>query len=467
MTLPPAALLPAQPWAPPSPGPDPWAGWHRLHPLSPLVRAGRGAVALLVVLLPTAFGGRRDPTALLTDAAGVGVLLVLGVISWAVTRWQVADGVLRVETGLLRRSSQRYPLTRVQAVDVAQTGLARVLGLAELRLRLPSGSEHGSGRLACLRVREAQALRARLLALAHGRAESSPAPPEQLLVALPTARLFASILLSVPGVLALVLVLSLVVLGVIDPGAASGALGGGAAGYLGIGTVLWRRFNGDARLRLAEAPDGLRLSSGLVQTTAETIPLARVQGVRLVEPLLWRPLGWCRLEAEVAGRRTRDEGQAEARRLRPLVPVGSRAQADAVLARVLPGAPWPSSGAPRRARWKAPLRYRNLAVGGDAHCLVSRGGRLHRVTTWVPLAKVQSIRRVQGPVQRRLGLATVHVDVAGRGVHAALRDRTVAEADAALAALPALCRDARRAAAPGPGQPGGDHRGPVSVSSDG
>ena len=67
-----------------------------------------------------------------------------------------------------------------------------------------------------------------------------------------------------------------------------------------------------------------------------------------------------------------------------------------------------------------------------------------RITDWVPLAKVQSLRWVQGPLQRRLRLASVHVDTAGRAVHATLRDRDAAEAAAALAELTDLAREARR-----------------------
>ena len=50
-------------------------------------------------------------------------------------------------------------------------------------------------------------------------------------------------------------------------------------------------------------------------------------------------------------------------------------------------------------------------------------------------------------MQRRLGLATVHVDVAGRRTRAEFRDRAVAEADALVEELTALSR-ARPAAAP-------------------
>ena len=47
-------------------------------------------------------------------------------------------------------------------------------------------------------------------------------------------------------------------------------------------------------------------------------------------------------------------------------------------------------------------------------------------------------------MQRRLNLATVHVDTAGRAVRAALRDRDAGEADQALARLAELARAARR-----------------------
>jgi putative membrane protein len=71
-------------------------------------------------------------------------------------------------------------------------------------------------------------------------------------------------------------------------------------------------------------------------------------------------------------------------------------------------------------------------------------GRINRATTWVPLEKTQSIRRVQGPLQRPLGLATVHVDVAGKRARAEFRDREVDEADRLVAELTQLSRAARR-----------------------
>ena len=78
------------------------------------------------------------------------------------------------------------------------------------------------------------------------------------------------------------------------------------------------------------------------------------------------------------------------------------------------------------------------------------GGRLRKVTHWVPLAKVQSIRVTEGPVQRRLDLASIHVDTAGRAMRAALRDRSVDEVSRTLPWLIEGARRARVSARPSP-----------------
>ena len=424
-------------------------GWHRLAPVSPIVRAGRAAIAIAVLLVPTALGGGGDPRKDLPQLVVVGVLLLLGFVSWLVTRWRIDGDDLRIETGLLRRQSLQFPLAQVQAVDVVRPGLARVFGVAELRLRM-GGSTGGTARLAYLPERDVEPLRTRLLALAHGGAHGAAVVDEieeRVLASVPTGRLVASILLSDVGFFAIAILAGLIVTAVAAPAAAKGAFGGTAVWVVGGLTMLWRRFNQEYKLTVAEAPDGLRLRSGLVALTSETIRPGRVQAVRMVEPFVWRRLGWCRLEVDIAGRqRRKGEGEAQRAPLRAVLPVGSHALAEQLLGRIVPNAPTERRRPPRRALVKSPLRYRFLSVGRNDTCVVTTTGRIRRVTAWVPLAKVQSFRRVQGPVQRRLRLVSIHLDTAGRSVHANLRDRDVDDADGALEALVGLARAARRSA---------------------
>lgn len=434
-------------------------GWHRLHPLSPLVRAGRTLIAVLVVFAGTlAPGGRGGPRGLAGQLGFGGILLVVGVVSWLVTRWRVEDGDLRIETGLVRRSSQRFPLSQIQAIDVVRPAVARAFGLAELRLRM-GGSTGGSGRLAYLGSEEANVVRTRLLALSRGLPEHSAEPAERILVSVPVGRLIASILLSRPAIVAVVLGAALAVTNTVAPSATLPLISSSGAMAIGFLTVLWRRFNGNYRLTVADASDGLRLRSGLLETTAETIPRGRIQAVRMVEPLLWRPMGWCRLEVDVAGRQHADgENSSESRQLRSVLPVGTHAEAAGLLRQVLPDAATDRARPPRRAWIKSPLRYHYLSWGHNRSCVVTTTGRLALVTSWVPMAKVQSLRLVQGPVQRALNLATLYLDTAGRSVHAAIRDRDAEEARTILVNLTTLSRDARRgdfpwAALKGPATP--------------
>jgi putative membrane protein len=428
-------------------------GWQRLHPLSPVVRGGRATIAIGFLLLPIAFGGDTLSNAT-PQLVIVGILVLGGFVSWLVTRWRVEGDDLRIETGLLRRRSLRFPLAQVQAIDVVRPGLARLFRVAELRLRT-AGASGATARLAYVAEREVEPLRDRLLALARGaRRDEKPAdtseqdsvatPAEEILAVVATWPLIASIMLESGW---LILVLAGLVAGfVFSPSTAAGVLGGsGFVWAISLGTILWRRFNQQYRLTVAEGPDGLHLRGGMVALSAEVIRPGRVQAVRLVEPLLWRPLGWCRLEVDIAGRqRGKGEGEAQRGQLRALLPVGSRTLGLALVDRLVPDQPRELSRPPRRVRFKSPFRYPALSWGRSGSYVATTSGRLRRVTCWVPLEKVQSLRHVQGPVQRRLRLASVHVDTAGRTVHATLRDRDSGEAAEALGELTDLARAARR-----------------------
>ena len=425
-------------------------GWHRLHPLSPVTRIGRIVpVVVLGLVLSSAHhksgGGGSGDTVFLIYAAVLVVGVVLGLVHWLVTRWQLAGGTLRIETGLIRHDSRQLPLARIQAVDIVRPFAARVLGLSELRIRL-AGSGSTDGKLAYLSERAALELRTVLLAAHHEPVPGTAAVVERPLATVGTGRLAASIFLSGLSMVLLVALVTLVIVADLSPRTGAAAAGILLVYLVSLATSLWRRLTGGFHFEAVEAPEGVRIRRGLFQTVSETIPLAPLQAVRRIEPLLWRPLGWCRLEVDIAGAGTRNqrgEGSGVARK--SLLPVGNHQDAWHLVNRML-GGPTPElSSPPRRTRYKAPLRYHFLAAGHDKDHAVCVTGRLRKVTAWVPLEKSQSIRRVQGPVQRRMGLASVYVDVAGHRVRAEFRDRSREEADLLMGELTDLSRAARLA----------------------
>ena len=125
-------------------------GWRRLHPLSPLVRSGRGLLAVLALAALSTSGVVGGGTGTRWYDLALPVLVaVAALVNWFVTRWKVDGATLRIETGLLRRDSRQLPIARIQAVDLVRPFFARMLGLAEIRIRL-AGSNDADGRLAYL-----------------------------------------------------------------------------------------------------------------------------------------------------------------------------------------------------------------------------------------------------------------------------------------------------------------------------
>jgi putative membrane protein len=416
-----------------------------LHPLTPVVVGGRLAVVLLLILAEDAARGSRNLTSVFVELALLGIVLVWGLVKWMVTKWALDGSTLRIETGLLRRDARQLPLSRIQAVDVVRPFLARMFGLAELRVRL-AGSGKSNGRLAYLAEPVAIDLRARLLAGHHGLDLSTPEPAERPVATVPANQLVVAAVLTPASFVAALLVAAIFVLPEISKAAAAATVGFFIVYLIGFARQIWRRFVDQYGFAVAVAPDGLRVRRGLFSTVSETIPYARVQAVRKVEPFLWRPLRWCRLEVDVAGSSGQEQGSRSAKLTKSLFPVGQVDVADQLFSSLLGLRQFPLSKPPQRAFWKTPLSYHFLASGSDGSVVAASTGRFRKVTTWVPLEKVQSVRRVQGPLQRAFNLASVYLDAAGRRVRAELRDREVGEADRLFDELVLQSRAARRRA---------------------
>jgi putative membrane protein len=445
VTAPRAAQAPREP-APRVPGGA--AAERRLHPVTPFRRAWAPVAVLVGWAAHDLDGAQRQLSRLTTTTllAGLAVLLpaaaLYGFLTWWFTRFAVTEAELRIRTGLLFRRTAHIRLERVQAIDVTQPLLARVAGVAKLRIDVIGTDKKDE--LAFLGAGEARALRAELLARAAGFApetahEVGEAPATRLL-RVPPGVLAVSLLLTgatwgtlaaavaVPAVLWMLTHNLWTVLATALPLA-------GAAGARSVG-----RFVADYDWTVAQSPDGLRLDHGLLDRAHETVPPGRVQTVRIVEPLLWRGRGWVRVELDVAGSSNS-----------VLLPVAPREAAVAVIARVLPGVAVPPGAAlsrpPRRAGWCRPLWWRGHGLAVTDAVFAARHGLLRRSLALVPHAKVQSVRLTQGPWQRARRVADVRVDTgANKTVTARLRD--AGEAAELLRAQAERSRTGRRDARP-------------------
>lgn len=392
---------------------------NRLHPLSPLVASAKvfGVLTVIVSVRTVPTYGWTGP--LIAAAVALVGALVVSWISWRFTGYQVTERELHVYTGILARSHRVVPFERVQAVDVVRPLLARVAGLAELRLEVVGGGETEAP-LAYLTIAEATALRETLLARigSHSAAdEPAPAPgarePEFFVVD-PHDVVLSQLL--TPYTLAIPLLAIPPLLGLYFEGLSIAAMMATLLALIGLLQYPVRTIMAEYRFFATRVPGGIRIRHGLVETRTQTIPLDRIQAFRIRRPLVWRPFGWVRVEIDVAGYGNSEE---QARATNALIPVARADVADQVLRQLVPGWPVHSSEqlqlapVPDRVQWLDPGQAPQLGVAIWDDVVICRRGWLTIEEFIVQRARLQSVRVTRGPLQRAFGLATVHCDLAG------------------------------------------------------
>jgi len=437
----------------PSPAGDSGEPRRRLHPLSPLLHGAKSIAVIVAALSWNTLGQvgfEKFALGVFVLAAGVVVFALVG---WLNTGYYIVGKELRIQDGLLWRRNRAIPLERLQSVELRRPLLAQLTGLAELRLEVVGGGKTEAP-LAYLTVRDAAALRERLLVLAgrtpNGSApattQAAPAAPalERPLARVRNGDLVISQLLT-PQAFFLPVGVAFVVMQFVLEG--SWTFIGIASTMTAMAGVLLqplRRILQDWDFRLARDPDGrLAVRYGLLETRSQIVPLHRVQSVTVTWPLLWRAKHWMHMRLDIAGF-AGPQNNSDKRSDR-LLPVGDPETGRYLLAAVLPGVDLyalPTAPLPARARWLHPIALRTFGAGLANDVFVTRWGLLTRELQLVPYARLQSVRVVQGPVQRLLRLATVYADTGG-GRSAAAHDRDVDEAWALAEQLTLRARYAR------------------------
>jgi putative membrane protein len=432
---PPQDTSPIEPTTTTSPSPpDPTAATikqtERPHPLTPLVRGWLILVAIAIGWgreIVTGSAGENQFDAgglawfLLVLAIVVLLAAIAGFITWYFTRFVIDDEELRIESGAIFKKSTKIPFERLQSVDIIQPLAARLVGLAELRL----DAGNSSTKLRYLSRGKASRLRDYLLTRAHGQQASIRDLDQQAaaniftdlgatdrpLVQVSPQRLILSFLLSTEWIIpAAITIIILVVTTALA--ATPYALGGLIPLLIGMLTLVWRRVIGMFNFTLAESPRGLRVTRGLTNLTSQSVPIDRIQGVKTSQPLLWKPLSWYRVDVDILGYAHDDSDNNESNASSVLLPVATLDEVELAVERALPGFDLDAielHPSPKRARWLRWFDFWTLRYGWDDRTLITERGWLTHTRDVVPHAKTQSVRIEQGPLQRLLRLADVHV----------------------------------------------------------
>src|SRR5918911_1651949 len=325
----------------------------RLHPVAMLLGAIRtlrrwisGLVFPGVVLLVSQGFSLWTVTLFLLGLIVVAALAALwGFLSWRATTYTVTGNSFRLRQGVFQKNERTIPLDHVQSVDTVQGIIQRVFGVYEVRIETAGGGvSEPDASLSALDRGAAQTLRREIEGSKGERSEETTGPTilrrlstRELLIAGATSGQIG-VAFSVLAIgfqfldnffpedfvrrLAVTLAPNwLMVVLILVP---AGLL---LAWLLAIaGTVL--AYSG---FTLSRDGDFLYIKRGLLERREATIPLARIQAIRIIEGVLRQPFGLASLRVESAGY---GEASGVSTTLFPLLP---RKDAEKLLLDAAPG----------------------------------------------------------------------------------------------------------------------------------
>lgn len=437
----------------------------QLHPAAIGVWSAGQISALVVVFL-------LNPGFLALAVPLLAVSVAVSAVRYARFRWRLDGPTLVIEQGLLQRQRRLIPVERVQSVDVVRRLSHRLFRVVAVHVEA-IGAGDTEGRLDALSPDVAHRLRETLLAhraavsgsTGAGAAGDVAAPaaaasvedgetlvrlgPRQLLLAgLTEAN--ATVLAAAAGLVwqflgerideflerapALLGTNTVVVALVVGLAAAIVLL-------VAAQFVLYWNFD------LRRAGGELRVRRGLLEQRFDTIPLRRLQALRVEENLPRRLLGFASVRADVAGKPGGGSGGTDT-----LMPFGRAGEARQLVARILEderAADVPLRPMPRRARTRRMVRaglitaaataaaavawgstglvaalvavptfaaaeasYRALGHAELPGLVVTRSGWWVRRTAFVPSSRLQTLALRATVLQRWRDLATLELHIA-------------------------------------------------------
>lgn len=392
-------------------------------------------------------------------------------LSWNRFRYGIGQRELVIESGILNRTRRSIPFERIQDVDIEQGPLARLFGLAKLKVQT-GGSSADEGVLDSVSVAEAQRLREALRAARRGLEEpavEADQPAAASLFEMSVGRvlvlgLFNFSMVYLAGIFALLQAFdSWLPFDIYDPGRWIGIVDEQLSGRLTVGSIaavallavllgvvagvvqtLAREFG--FRLRLES--EGLRRQRGLFTRTDVLIPPTRIELALLDTGPIRRKMGWWALSFQTLGA---GAGEVQAG-IQGVAPLARRDEIDGIIA-VLPGYHVAETDdlhlvsrrrIPRRlvteampslivaaalvpfwmpALWALPFvaafalfilverRFHRYRMG-EGFLFVQRG--IWRQRQWIiPVTRIQSLGLSRSWFQRRFGLMTLAIDTAG------------------------------------------------------
>ncbi|WP_165241019.1 PH domain-containing protein [Corynebacterium lizhenjunii] len=453
-------------------------GFRPVHRLTPLLRFWSAILAVLTIgLLNVGAQGFNDIAHFLSEGhwgallrgtlIGLGGFAALCAALWLVSGvwwrrmgYRVDGEEIALRHGLLTTALRSARYDRIQAVDVVEDVIARIFGLAVVRVETAGGNSSVI-QIAYLRKQEAEALRQEIMGHVRGAGPAVSASAPLLADAPLPAGDPAAAAAQAPALIEQVPIQRTLLAEALRPMSLVLLVAAGVAWFtplsaavllpmvVGIVPSLWNLVDSSWKFTLvcdeSAGNTVLNLHYGLADRRRQTIRLDRIHGVRVAQPLLWRAFGWYQVHVSVAGY---GSAAGKASGTTRILPVGTREQA-MELFRVVSalsaaeieqyarpeGHTQPTYTSPSKAWLVSPVDLRQQAVTLHNGVAIVHKGRLSRRVMVVETSHIQELTYKAGPLSQLLGIATVRFDLVGGPVRMAGANLTPADATALLTRL--------------------------------
>jgi len=307
----------------------------RLHPLTLLLRVGASLPALLLILAPTLQNPSSENVLAVALTVFYGVVALPAIVlQYLRFSYRITPKQIVIQKGVINRQNRSIPIERVQNVQIEQNLLARLLGVAKVKIET-AGSSATEGSLEYVGLSAAHEIRQVVRSFQHRTTagdvetdEEEDASSEPLLsMPLPRVLLSGSFRFSLLYIALMFSVLELVdpeviIQRVLRSQGRIDQITNTMAAYpvlTVLGTVLVAGFFGwisGILIHLARYygfqlwldGDKLRKRHGLFTVTEGTIPLKKVQALILRTNPLMRLFGWYELEVQTVGMNVEEQG---------------------------------------------------------------------------------------------------------------------------------------------------------------
>lgn len=298
----------------------------RLHPIAAIINMLRQLKELIVpILFITIFGGRGNEGLFyfIAVGGGLGLVLLTGFLSWYRFTYRVEEGELRIEHGLFVRKKRYIPFERIQSLDVSEGILQRPFGLVKVKVETAGGArtEDAEAVLTAIRKEEANHIHELLVSVKNsqlGNESSEEEVPirESIIYKLSSGDLL--LLASTSGGVGVVISAVIAfffqfeeilpyekLYNEVEHFIKNGFLFISIVVFLGF-LVAWvisviLTMLKYANFTLKKVDQDLIITNGLLEKRQITIPLKRIQAIRISENILRQPLGMASVYVESAG----------------------------------------------------------------------------------------------------------------------------------------------------------------------